>query len=170
MNKSVSETAMIIRAEQTADQTAIRAVLTAAFPSQAEADLVDSLRAGGDSAISLVAAVDAGIIGHVLFSRMTAPFRALGLGPVAVVPARQRSGVGSQLIRAGLEAARNDGWQAVFVLGDPRFYRRFGFEPELAAGFASPYAGPHLMVLPLGEGLPATEGSIEYAPAFARLS
>ena len=57
----------------------------------------------------------------------------------------------------------------VFVLGDPKFYSRFGFDPDLAGGFMCRYSGPHLMALALGRELPATEGVIEYAPAFDSL-
>ncbi|MGB8843415.1 MAG: hypothetical protein WCC64_20355 [Aliidongia sp.] len=57
----------------------------------------------------------------------------------------------------------------VFVLGDPVYYRRFGFDPMLASGFASPYAGPYLMALGLTQPLPSLSGKIDYAPAFAAL-
>ena len=100
---------------------------------------------------------------------MSAPFKAVGLAPVSVAPARQRCGIGRRLIRAGLRRAADEGWQGAFVLGDPAYYRRFGFNPERASGFASPYAGPHLMVLGLHGDLAATEGRIDYAPAFAAL-
>jgi putative acetyltransferase len=161
---------MHIRAEQPGDREAIGTVIAAAFGRRQEADLVDWLRAGGDSVISLVAEERGGILGHVLFSRMEAPFRALGLGPVAVLPARQGEGLGDALIRAGLQRARDAGWDGVFVLGDPGYYRRFGFTPELAASFASLYAGPYLMALALHGSLPATGGTVAYAPAFARLA
>jgi putative acetyltransferase len=158
---------MLIRDEEAADITAIREVVETAFRQQLEARLVDQLRADGDGVISLVAVDDGKVVGHVLFSRMTAPFRALGLAPVSVAPDRQRSGVGSQLIRAGLERAADRGWNAVFVLGDPEFYQRFGFSVTGASGFTSPYAGPYLMVLALNGELPAKTGKIDYAPAFA---
>ncbi len=160
---------MHIRAEEPADPAAIRDVITAAFGRTLEADLVDRLRADGDGVISLVATRDDGVVGHVLFSRLSAPFRALGLAPVAVMPDRQCAGIGSRLIRTGLERAAEEGWQAVFVLGDPAFYGRFGFDAEQASGFSSPYAGPHLMVLALGGALPTMIGEIAYAPAFAGL-
>ena len=160
---------MNIRTEQPADILAIREVVTAAFGQPLEADLVDRLRADGDSVISLVAEEEGRVVGHIMFSRLTAPFRALGLAPVSVAPDRQRAGTGSRLIRAGLERAAREGWQAVFVLGDPAFYRRFGFDANQASGFSSPYAGPHLMVLALGGALPAITGEIAYAPAFAVL-
>jgi putative acetyltransferase len=162
---------MNIRDEQAADRMAIRAVVTAAFGRAMEADLVDWLRDDGDNAISLVAEERGAIVGHVMFSPMTAPFRALGLGPVAAQPKRQRAGLGGALIRAGLVRARDAGWQGVFVLGDPGYYRRFGFDAGLAKDFASPYAGPHLMALALDGGpLPARSGAIAYAPAFDRLN
>lgn len=150
------------------DRAAVRAVIEAAFAGSDEADLVDRLREGGDREMSLVAVERGGLVGHVVFSKMSAPFRALGLAPVAVAPSRQRSGVGSRLIRAGLERARAAGWQGVFVLGDPDYYRRFGFDPALAGGFVCAYAGPHLMALALGPALPASTGEIEYAAAFNR--
>jgi putative acetyltransferase len=112
-------------------------------------------------------AVDQGaIIGHVMFSKVTAPFRALGLAPVAVAPDWQREGGGTLLINWGLKQAAKAEWQGVFVLGDPRYYRRFGFDPMLTSGFTSPYAGPHFMALALGRPLPATTGRIDYASAF----
>jgi putative acetyltransferase len=160
---------MIVRPEEPADRLAVCAVIEAAFPTPAEAQLVDRLRADGDAEISLVAVDDDVVVGHVMFSRMTAGFRALGLGPVAVLPARQRSGVGSLLIKQGLARAAADGWAMVLVLGDPAYYRRFGFDPKLASGFASPYAGPHLMALGLAQPLPRLSGKIDYAPAFAAL-
>jgi putative acetyltransferase len=160
---------MVIRNEQIQDRSAIRTVLLAAFPKPDEADLVDRLRADGDSIISVVAIEEEAIVGHALFSKMNAPFRALALAPVVVTPIRQRSGIGSQLIRAGLKQAEQGGWQAVFALGNPHYYRRFGFDVSLAKGFESPYAGSHFMALAIGTALPMTTGSIEHAPAFQLL-
>ena len=104
-----------------------------------------------------------------LSPRMAAPFGALGLGPVSVKPHRQREGIGNQLVRMGLEQAREGGRQGVFVVGDPKFYTRFGFDPALAKGFTSRYSGPHLMALALGRKLPTREGVIGYASAFDSL-
>ncbi len=159
-----------IRIETPADFAGIRAVEKAAFPTQAEADLIDRLRADGDAVFSLVALLDNGIIGHAVFSRMRAPFGTLGLGPVAVMAQHRRKGIAANLIREGLRRAREDGWKGVFVLGDPAYYGRFGFDVSLAAGFTSPYAGPHLMAVALqSDGLPSRDGSLEYAAAFAGL-
>lgn len=160
---------MIVRDEEPADARAVRALVAAAFGRDAEADLVDRLRADGDAAIALVAVADGAVAGHVLLSRMRAPFRALALAPVSVAPDRQRRGIGSRLVRTALDRAREGGWEGVFVLGDPDYYRRFGFDPALAHGFASPYAGPCLMALAPGGDLPARAGRIDHAPAFRTL-
>jgi putative acetyltransferase len=160
---------MLIRSEAYSDAPAIRQVVQAAFGGPAEADLVDRLRATGDIAISLVAADDDRVIGHVLFCGMRAPFPALGLAPVSVAPEHQRRGIGNQLIRRGIADAEAAGWHCIFVLGDPGYYRRFGFDVALASGFTSRYAGPLLMALALGSRLPILHGEIEYPPAFGLL-
>jgi putative acetyltransferase len=161
---------MIIRSESPGDIVGIRFVEEAAFLQSAEADLVDDLRAAGDSVFSLIAVEGETVTGHAMFSRLQAPFPALALGPVAVLPDRQRMGVGSRLIREGIARSEAAGWTGIFVLGDPAFYRRFGFDVGKASGFISPYAGPHLMALPLGRNeFPTDTGSIQHAPAFAKL-
>ncbi|HEX8527689.1 GNAT family N-acetyltransferase [Allosphingosinicella sp.] len=160
---------MLIRDETAGDRAAVREIVSAAFGRQDEAVLVGRLRESGDAEIALVAELDGAILGHVMLSRMAAPFRALGLGPVAVAPERQREGIGSALVRESLERARSGGWEGVFVVGDPAYYRRFGFRPESARAFDSVYSGPHLMALGLAGPLPAGGGRIDYPPAFARL-
>lgn len=149
----------------------IRMLLLAAFPGAAEADLVERLRKDGSVEIACVALEGCDVIGYVALSRMDAPFRALGLGPVAVRPDRQRQGVGRELIFGALDRARAEGWDAVFVLGDPAYYARFGFDVEAAKGFASPYAGPYFMVSALKAAAdPLASGPVSYPPAFAELS
>jgi putative acetyltransferase len=157
-----------MRLETPADRAAIRRVHLESFPTAAEADLVDQLRRDGDVVLSLVAEEGGVVTGHVLFSRMTAPFRALGLAPVAVLPDYRRRGIAARLIEDGLARLAAD-WDAVFVLGDPAYYGRFGFDAGLAAGFANPYAGPHFMVKSLAGKLPSNQGPVGYAAAFARL-
>lgn len=161
---------MIVRSETSEDFAAIRIVHEVAFGQRAEAQLVDDLRAAGDSVFSLVAVVDGIVAGHVLLSRMEAPFPALALGPVAVLPEYRRTGFAGRLIRQGIARSEADGWRGIFVLGDPAFYRRFGFNAAKAGGFISPYAGPHLMAVPLGGSeLPASTGVLQHAPAFTKL-
>ncbi len=155
----------MIRDAASDDVAAIRRVHLESFPTRAEADLVDDLRADGDAVLSLVAEEGGIIAGHVLFSRMTAPFRALGLAPVAVLSNHRRQGLAARLIQDGLARAAAD-WDAVFVLGDPAYYGRFGFDAGQAAGFTNPYAGPHFMVRWLGPASART-GAVDYARAFA---
>ena len=161
---------MIIRAESPDDYTEIRKLHLTAFPGPGEANLVDRLRADGDAIISLVATKNDALVGHVMFSRMSAPFKALGLAPVAVLPDWRRKGIAARLIEDGIKWARKDDWAAIFVLGKPGYYQRFGFSVAKAENFESPYAGPYLMALALQDNnLPAHSGRIDYAPAFIAL-
>jgi putative acetyltransferase len=160
---------MIVRNERQDDESAVATVVGQAFERADEARLVGQLRTDGDAVISVVAVVGGIAVGHVMLSRMVAPFRALGLGPVSVVPEHQRRGIGSSLVKEGLKQAQEQGWKAVFVLGDPAYYQRFGFRVDLAQGFSSPYAGPRFMAISLGAHLPASSGRVDYAPAFASL-
>ena len=160
---------MIVRDFAPRDAAAVRAVLTAAFPTPAEADLTEQLRADGDAIIELVAANGDDIVGHILFSPLSAPFSALALAPVAVAPERQGKGAGSALIEAGHDRARESGWDAIFLLGDPDYYARFGYSVEAARPFDSPYSGDYFMLLALTDPLPAPAGEVAYAPAFAAL-
>ena len=116
---------MDVRLESPSDAAAIRAILEAAFPTAAEAELVDELRRAGDVVFSLAAVDGVRIVGCVVFSKMVAPFPALALGPLAVRPERQCRGVGSLLIRDGLARCEVGGWAAVFVRGNPGYYGRF---------------------------------------------
>ena len=159
-----------VRLEASDDHQAVRRVHLASFPGPGEADLVERLRASGDAVLSLVATEGGVLVGHVILSRMSAPFCALGLAPVAVLPDWRRQGIGANLIEEGIRCARRDGWNAVFVLGEPAYYQRFGFSAETAKNFESAYAGPYFMALSLqGVDLPASTGSIDYPPAFAAL-
>ncbi len=171
---------MIIRASTAEDADAIDIVILAAFAGtefghQGEAELVRMIEADGDALVSLVAEQDGAIAGHILFSRMDveadgAPIAAAGLAPVSVAPERQGQGIGDALIRAGLDAVRGQRQRMSFVLGHEAYYRRFGYSPELAARFVSPFAGPHFMAMMLDSGAPwPLGGRADYAPAFARM-
>jgi len=163
-----------VRPELPGDAAGIRAVLVAAFPTSAEADLVEQLARDGDAAISLVALDADQIVGHVLFSRMAVEVdgracRSLSLAPVAVLPERQRQGIGGALTEEGLQQAAATGEEIVFVLGEPAYYSRFGFRAENTAPFASPYAGPDFMARAFHTSLYGA-GSAAHAVAFANLS
>lgn len=158
---------MQIRDERRTDQAAIHAVTAAAFGRGDEAALVDALRAGDDAAISLIAEADGRIVGHVLLSKLLAPASSLSLAPVSVMPERQGEGIGSGLIREALARASAAGYAAVFVLGEPGYYRRFGFSLEAAAPFETEYPKEYFMALELRPGaLTGLSGRVVYPPAF----
>jgi putative acetyltransferase len=161
---------MIVREEHERHYAAVRQLHIEAFPTPAEANLVEQLRQSGDAVISLAAFDGERVVGHAMFSAMRAPFKAIGLGPVSVVSDKRRQGVAAELIKQGIARAHAGHWDAIFVLGSPAYYSRFGFSADAASGFMSPYAGPHLMVLALGgTSLAPRSGRIAYAPAFAAL-
>ena len=156
---------------ETSEQAAgIRTLLVEAFPTPEEADLVERLQDGGYAEIGLTATEGSRVVGYLLLSRMSAPMKALGLAPLAVAADKRRLGIGQSLIEAGLERARRAGGEAIFVLGDPDYYTRFGFTATEAAGYETPYAGPYFMIASLtGKTLPRS-GRVDYAPPFAGLS
>lgn len=169
----------LIRPARAADAGSIDALVRAAFAGtefghQGEAELVRMLGDDGDALVALVAESGGVLAGHVLFSRMDVEadgvtLSAAGLAPVSVLPARQGEGVGSALIRAGLDALRQQGIAMSFVLGNADYYRRFGYSLDLAARFASPFSGPHFMAMMLDGGEWPLRGRAGYASAFARL-
>ena len=122
---------MHIRVERREDAPRIHDLHRAAFGSTFEGDIVDALRAAGVALISLVAVDEDEIVGHILFSPVTITgadgMRIVALGPIAALPDRQRRGIGSALVNAGLEQCRKSGAQAVFVVGHAEYYPRFGF-------------------------------------------
>jgi len=121
-----------IRPEQPQDAAAVRELLVSAFPSTAEADLVERLRASGKIEVSLVAELEGSIIGHVAFSRVSfnppLDVLAYGLAPLAVVRGHERHAVGRRLVQNGLAECHARDACMVVVLGDYGYYSRFGFE------------------------------------------
>jgi putative acetyltransferase len=160
---------MLIRDETEADHAAVGRLHRLAFAGDAEARLVDALRQSGAAAVSLVAESGGVVVGHLLLSALEAPERALALAPLAVLPDRQRQGVGSALVRAALARGGEGGWAAAFVLGDPAYYGRFGFGADAARGYASPYAGEHFLALPLGPEPLSGLGAVIHSAPFAAL-
>lgn len=165
---AVHETA--IRPERPDDAPGVGELLDAAFGGPAESRLVERLRANGDLVLTLVATDAAAIAGYIAWPRLwieTAQQRlpAVGLAPLAVAPQRQRRGIGSALTREGLAQLRARGESLAFVLGDPVYYRRFGFTVEAASGYVSKYAGAHFMALKLSDVSPSA-GRVRYPAAF----
>ncbi len=165
-----SRSALTIREETTVDIPAIRKVVTAAFAQVGESELVDALRDSGDSVLSLVAENGGELHGHILFSKLQAPENCLGLAPVSVIPDSQKTGIGSKLIVEGLELVRRSGWKAVFVLGEPEYYQRFGFSVTAADKFETTYPKVYTMALELApNALDERSGEIIYAQPFLAL-
>ena len=133
-----------IREERPGDQEAIRLVNEAAFGQASEADIVDKLRVAREDFLSFVAIDQGTIVGHVLFTPVSiekSGVKGMGLAPLAVLPERQRQGVGSLLTRHGLEQLRSAGCPFVVVLGHPDYYPRFGFEPASRFGLSCQWPG-----------------------------
>jgi putative acetyltransferase len=150
----------------------------AAFERPDEAKLVARLRREARPCVSLVAEAAGRVIGHVFVSPVTiegappdAP-AAGGLAPVGVLPDAQGRGIGGALIRAGIEASRTLGWELLFLLGNPAYYGRFGF--ELAAPHGLHYESHAFDVAFLVQERAAgararARGWVRYHPAFAEL-
>ncbi len=164
---------MKIRTEQPADAPAIREILLSAFPGPAEADLVERLRAARDLALALVADDGGRLHGYAAFPKLVVEdgariHRAVGLAPVAVMPERQRLGIGGALIREAHALLAARAIPLVFVLGDPAYYSRLGYDADAAAPFDAAYAGPYFMALRLNERAPKA-GKVRYPAAFDQL-
>ena len=167
----------LIRPEQPGDFESVHALLLASFGREAEARLVDRLRASGKIALALVAEEKARILGHVMFSMVVTNAEegeagALALAPLAVVPAFQRLGIGSALVSAGLERCRLQRQARVLVLGDPVYYARFGFVPAARFGLKCPFPAPDnvFMAIELEPGAFArVSGTVRYGHEFEDL-
>lgn len=170
---------MVIRREQAVDVDAVQALTRDAFAAPGAGEPVEPLLlaelrddAGWLPALSLVAVEERGtVVGHVVCTRALVDDRpALGLGPIAVRPDFQGAGVGSALMHAVLGAAEALAEPAVVLLGDPRFYGRFGFVDAVELGIEPAVAdwAPFFQVRRLVGDLP--RGRFRYAAPFERLS
>lgn len=167
---------MRIRDEEDRDLQAVREIVSAEFDTGGEAELVDQLRAEADPRISLVAEEDGVIVGHVMFSPVTVDehpeAKLMGLAPLAVLYDYQGRGIGSALVRAGLERCRELGVLGVVVVGHPDYYPRFGFAPASRFGLKCEYDVPEdaFLALELAPGaLAGKSGTVRYHAAFGRL-
>ncbi len=132
---------MIIRSETQSDINVISDVTRAAFENHpiirhTEQFIITALRAANALAISLVADLDGQVVGHIAFSPATISDGSrnwYGLGPISVLPQYQRQGIGRSLMQEGLSRLKALGAEGCVLVGDPRYYERFGFKslPEL---------------------------------------
>lgn len=165
-----------IRREAERDIAAIREVNRKAFDREVEALLVDDLRSEGYAIISLVAEEGGRIAGHIMFSEAvirtgSGEVAALALGPVSVAPERQGQGIGTALVREGLDQCAQTLYRSIFLLGSPGYYPRFGFSAGLAGNLSSTYSGEAFLALELVPGaLAGVTGEFEFAPPFEAAS
>ena len=178
---------MLLRREVPGDETAVRRVHSLAFAHPdlpgdqvPEARLVDALRAGGHvvPVCSIVAVEYGDVVGHVVCSRASivaaepaVSAAVVGLGPLGVLPDRRRRGAGSALMHAVLAAADARNVAAVVLLGDPRFYRRFGFESASRWGIVPTNSSwePAFQVRRLTAWDDRLRGEFRYAEPFQQL-
>jgi putative acetyltransferase len=179
---------MNTRLEEEGDQEAVYAVNSAAFETNAEADLVNKLRAHDGPFVSLIAEIDEAIVGHIMFSpveleesvesreRFRLPEEVdpviYGLGPMAVGPGSQRRGIGSALVLAGLERCIDLEIDAIVVLGHPKFYPRFGFVPASEFGLTCEFDVPNdvFMAMELTpDSLKKPDGTVHYNSLFSEV-
>ena len=165
--------AIIIRPEQPGDEQFIHDLTVAAFKSKSysdgsEAPIITSLRKDGDLTLSLVAVEGSAIVGHIAFSPVmigTDEEGWYGLGPVSVWPHHQRRGIGSALIDDGLKILKARGAKGCALVGDPGYYRRFGFQSDGCLSYQG-LPAEHVQSLSFGEE--AASGPLRFSPAFER--
>ena len=167
---------VIIRGETPGDYEPIAVVNRRAFGRDEEGLLIEKIRGsdGFDPSLSLVAKIEGDVVGHILFSpihieTLSGDVPALALAPMAVLPDFQNRGIGSRLVRTGLETSRQTGHAVVVVLGHPDYYPRFGFQQASQFGVRSPFDVPDdvFMVQGLIPGaLDAVSGVVRYPSPF----
>jgi putative acetyltransferase len=163
---------VVVRRESADDISAVRAVNEAAFGRAEEADLVDRLRNEGAVLASFVAEQNGRVVGHILFSRTLIETAdesvpSVALAPMAVSPSHQRCGIGTQLVRFGVQWLLTRGERSVLVLGHPHFYQQFGFSTDRARTLTTPFPPDAFMALELVAGaLDGLRGTVRYPAAF----
>jgi putative acetyltransferase len=165
-----------IRAEEEKDWTDVQAANESAFERSAEAHLVAALREQARPVVSLVAEDGGAIVGHIMFSPVVLSghpeLKIMGLAPMAVTPEHQGKGIGSALVRVGLEQCKQLDFGAVVVLGHPEYYPRFGFSVAMRLGIGCEYEVPEeaFMVVELQPGfLLGASGKVKYHAAFSNV-
>lgn len=166
---------MIIRRETNRDVAAIRAITLAAFSDHPYSNarehiLIEALRQAQALTLSLVAETSDGVVGHIAFSPVAIAgmqHNWFGLGPLAVLPTQQRRGIGSNLVRQGLAQLQELGARGCVLVGEPEFYRRFGFAPTPALQLEG-IPPSYFLALAFAGEMP--QGLVTYHPAFAEVA
>jgi len=161
-----------LRPELPGDFHGIHAVHVAAFPTASEARLVDALRAAGRLSASIVALDLNAIVGHVAFSPLSVSGLSNGasLGPLAVLPEYRRQGIAEDLVRRGLGVCERLAVGFVVVLGNPKYYQRFGFQPARNWQLRDEYnGGEAFQAMELIRGSIQIGAVLQHAPEFAAM-
>ncbi len=171
---------LIVRGEKAADYAVITEINNLAFGREDEAKLIEDIRKtkNYEFGFSLVAVKEEVILGHALFSKAFVVhkgrrFKCLALGPIAVLPDHQRKGIGKALIAEGFERAKEVGFGAVVVLGDPAYYEQFGFKPSTAYKVRCSFSKnpEHFMVKEISRNaLRGIIGTVQYAREYLVLA
>ena len=166
---------MKIRPEIESDYQKIYKLHHLAFGQEDESKIVDKIRLGENyiPELSLIMEIDNQIIGHILFSKIKIKglkkFETLALAPMAVLPIFQRKGIGSQLVRAGLEIAKALGFDSIIVLGHKDYYPQFGFQPASHWNIKCPFEVPDEVFMAIElqpDALVDKTGMVEYPKEF----
>jgi putative acetyltransferase len=165
---------IVIRDENSGDVQAIRDVNNCAFGRDQEGHIVEALRSNGAALLSLVAALNGRVVGHIMYSPLSvADATGAGLGPMAVLPEHQRQGIGSDLVRAGNQRLKDEGCPFIMVVGHPSFYSRFGFRLAGSNGISCEWEVPDdaFMLSVLDETkMQGVSGLAKYRPEFSTVS
>ena len=166
---------ILVREEKEKDYKEIYEVNKLAFGQENESILVDKIRKGENfiPGLSLVAETGGKIAGHILFSKIkiigSSVFETLILAPLAVIPAFQKKGIGSKLVKKGVFKAKELGFDSIIVVGHKEYYPRFGFEKASKWNLKCPFEVPDeaFMAIELAEkALEGKTGTIEFPDEF----
>ena len=164
-----------VREERAGDVAAIRDVNKCAFGQDQEGNIVDALRSNGAALLSLVAALNGRVVGHIMYSPISVGDEVTGaaLGPMAVLPEHQRQGIGSKLIETGNRKLQDAGCPFIIVVGHANYYPRFGFRPASIHGIKCEWEVPDdvFMLLVLDQAkMRAVSGLAKYRHEFSTVS
>lgn len=167
---------MVIRREETKDQSAVYSLVKKAFETAEHAngneqELVNALRKSEAyiPELSLVAEIGGKVVGHIIFTKAkVGDVAVLALAPLSVLPEYQRQGIGTALIREGHRIAGGLGYGYSIVLGSETYYPRVGYFPADTLGIKAPFdvPGENFMACRLTDDAPAVHGTVRYAKEF----
>ena len=162
---------IIIQIELSEHYLAVHEILITCFKSDAESKLVAALRNNDKAILSLVAVQNGEVVGHVMFTPVTtsppSTAKGLGLAPLAVKPEYQKQGIGAKLVEEGLRMCAELEYDYVVLLGNPKYYQRFGFKKASDFGMQNEYGVDEpFMVIKL-TSCDLQNGLIKYCPEFS---